>query len=145
MRDRFLSLPLALTLFLCIGCGSGTDYPDLGKVSGAIKMDGNPLAGVTVTFAPTDGRPSSGVTDASGKYELTYAHDTKGAQVGEHTVHIISQGGPEGGGNPNEERGGDAAADVFMGVIPTKYNEESTLTASVKAGSNTFDFDLESK
>ncbi len=109
-------------------------------------MDGSPLVGVVVSFAPKTGRTSSGVTDAKGKYELTYAHGTKGAQVGEHTVHISSQGGEGGGGNPNEEGGTSNApkADYFKGRIPAKYDQKSTLTATVAAGDNTFDFKLES-
>ena len=111
-------------------------------------MDGSPLAGVVVSFSPTNGRTSTGITDASGKYELTYTHDTKGAQVGEHSVHIAAQGGKsgEGGGDPNEEGGGAAGpkVDLFKGSIPPKYNQKTTLSATVVAGNNTFDFELKS-
>lgn len=129
------------------GCGSSAGQPELGTVSGVVNMDGQPLAGVTVSFAPAKGRTSSAMTDAQGKYELVYVHNTKGACVGQHTVHIASQGGLDGGGNPNEESGGKGAPrpQYFKGKIPAEYNEKSTLTATVKAGANTFNFDLKSK
>jgi len=146
MRNSLWSV-LAMGVLLVVGgCGSSRDRPPLGKVSGTVTMDGNPLVGVVVSFSPQGGRTSSGVTDANGKYELTYAHGVKGAQVGKHTVHISSQGGERGGGNPNEEKGASNAqkADYFKGEIPAKYDQKSTLTASVAAGSNTIDFKLES-
>ncbi|MCR9231751.1 MAG: hypothetical protein NXI29_12120 [bacterium] len=49
-----------LSLCLTVGCGdsAGSDQPDLGTVSGVVTMDGKPLPAVTVTFTPTEGRPS---------------------------------------------------------------------------------------
>lgn len=146
MRNS-LCLPLAVGLLLAVGgCGSSGGRPELGTVSGTVTMDGKPLAGVVVSFAPESGRTSSGVTDADGKYELTYAHGAKGAQVGKHSVHVSSQGGERGGGDPNAEKGASTAAKAasFQGKIPARYDQKSILTASVAAGKNTIDFKLES-
>ena len=136
---------LLAVAFLSGGCGSGANLPDLGTVTGTVTLDGKPLVGVTVKFVPANGRTSSAITDASGKYELTYNADNNGAEVGEHTVYVMGQGG-EGGGNPNEEGGGGDASNVepFTGTIPAKYNEKSTLKKTVKAGDNTIDFELTS-
>jgi len=140
------SLLAVAALLASGGCGSSGNQPELGTVSGVVKMDGQPLVGVLVSFSPANGRTSTGVTDAQGKYELTYAHGAKGASVGQHTVHISSRGGPEGGGDPDEEtRGKDAPRqDYFKGKIPAQYDQKSTLTATVKPGKNTFDFELKS-
>lgn len=146
MRRSFWSF-LAFGLALAVaGCGSSGDRPQLGTVSGNVTMDGKPLVGVVVNFSPENGRTSSGVTDAQGNYVLIYAHGVKGAQVGKHTVHISSQAGEQGGGDPNAEGGTSNAptVDYFKGKIPEKYDQKSTLTATVAAGSNTFDFKLES-
>lgn len=146
MRSKHWSL-LAVLLFLAsTGCSPNSGLPDLGTVTGVVTLDGQPLPGVSVKFVPADGRTSSGMTDASGKYELTYTRDVKGAPVGEHKVYISGQGG-EGGGNPNEEGGGGggSAVEPYTGTIPAKYNEKTTLTATVKPGANTCNFDLESE
>ena len=145
MRNS-LCLPLAVGLLLAVGgCGSSGGRPELGTVSGTVTMEGKPLVGVVVSFSPESGRTSSGVTDADGKYELVYAHGAKGAQVGKHSVHISSQGGERGGGDPNAEKGASSAAQpaYFRGRIPAKYDQKSILTASVAAGRNTIDFKLE--
>jgi hypothetical protein len=66
-----------------------------------------------------------GEFDESGNYKLIYSLDEWGAMVGEHTVKITTQGDFGGG-----ER------------IPPNYNVDSELSAVVKGGSNTFDFEL---
>ena len=116
------------------GCAQqAADLPDVAPVSGTVTMDGSPLADVLVTFEPTTGQFSQGKTDASGKYELSYINNVKGAVLGAHKVSITTPSEAEGPG------------DVKDDPIPAKYNAETTLTAEVKAGENTCDFALESK
>ncbi len=145
MKNAFWAVFAVSLLVVIAGCGPQSDLPELGTVSGVVTMDGEPLAGVSVKFVPANGRTSSATTDGSGRYELTYTREVKGAEVGEHTVYITSQGS-EGGGNPNEETGGDGpTVEFFTGTIPAKYNENTELKETVTAGSNTCDFKLESK
>lgn len=124
------------TLFIATGCGDGggSDQPDLGTVTGVVTMDGKPLANVTVVFTPTAGRPSNAKTDAAGNYELGYLRDTRGAVIGSHQVSIST---PQENPTPPGQ--------VYKDPIPAKYNTKTTLTADVKEGANTFDFQLESK
>ena len=131
-----LSLLSVAGLLLCAGCGGGGagDQPDLGTVSGEVKLDGQPLANVTVTFEPTQGRPSVAKTDAAGKYELGYFNDLKGAVIGSHTVSIST---PQEAPTP--------AGQAYKDPIPAKYNSKTTLKEEVKAGANTINFDLTSK
>lgn len=131
---------------LCMPAGCSpppADQPPLGRVRGKVTMDGRPLAGVDVVFAPDAGRPSVATTDAAGGYDLWYINTTKGAKVGPHKVFI----------RPAELSEGEAPAAAASGgapvaarpVVPAKYNARSTLAADVKPGSNTIDFELESK
>lgn len=138
---RFALALLAAGTLSCVGCGS-SKQPDLGQVQGTVTMDGSPLANAQVIFSPDGGRPSTGVTDAAGKYTLTYIRDIKGAKLGAHSVRV--------------ETVPAVTSDQAVGIapegppavaerIPIKYNTESELRAEVKSGENTIDFSLNSK
>lgn len=116
-----LVVPLAAA-----GCGGG-DRPRLAYVHGKITLDGKPLAGAGVRFAPAEGgRESSALTDDEGNYTLKYLRNDMGAKVGAHTVRI-------------------STADLHAGrpdSVPEKYNVNSELHREVVAGNNEFNFDL---
>ncbi|MCG6157522.1 hypothetical protein [Rubinisphaera margarita] len=129
-------------LVLC-GCGGSGDQPELGLVSGTVRFEGTPLPGAVVTFMPEAGRPASGVTDMRGVYELTYIRDTKGCKIGPARVSIAANAE---GGDEMELEGDDVDQSqhtINADGIPARYNDETELTADVKPGENTFDFDLE--
>ena len=68
--------------------------PERGEVEGVVKLNGTPLAGVQVAFAPTteggtDNLRSTGVTDSAGKYRLKGTQGEPGAPVGTHTVVVV--------------------------------------------------------
>ncbi len=127
---------LAMALTSMSACRSRpSDQPDLGTVTGVVTMDGAPLEGALVSFAPAEGRASQGVTDAEGKYELVYIGNTKGAKVGSHRVHITTYIADDS----------DPDARKIKETIPAKYHKDTVLTAEVKEGTNTFDFALESE
>ncbi|MCA9089244.1 MAG: carboxypeptidase regulatory-like domain-containing protein [Planctomycetaceae bacterium] len=130
------SLSLLLTVF-ATGCGSGvpSDRPDLATVTGTVTLDGQPLEGADVTFQPESARPSVGTTDSSGKYELIYLNDVKGAVVGPNRVMITTR----------RDGADDDPSSNVPERLPKKYHAESTLSADVEAGSNVFDFDLTSE
>ena len=132
-------------LGLCV-LGAGCGDSDLGRVTGTIHLDGQPLQDAMVTFYPIAsesavksgdrGGASYGRTDANGEYELIYSRTKKGAEIGEHRVVITTLeeggGGDYGPGTPEK--------------LPKKYNVETALTAEVKPGSNVIDFlDLDSE
>ncbi|MDA7994250.1 MAG: carboxypeptidase-like regulatory domain-containing protein, partial [Pirellulales bacterium] len=55
------------------GCSNNpANYPEVADVVGTVTLDGKPLEGASITFAPQSGRSSSGVTDSSGRYSLNY-------------------------------------------------------------------------
>ena len=125
-----LLLPAMILLVGLVGCGS---RGDLGSVRGKVTLDGQPLPNAFVVYAPTTkGTTSYGRTDAGGNYEMMFTDSQRGAWIGENSVRISTGDLGSGGGPGPKER------------IPNVYNEASTLTAIVKAGSNTFDFELKS-
>lgn len=134
-----LLLKSLLGLFLisfCIlslpGCGKS---PAEAKVSGTVTLDGNPVANAEVTFTPEDGsRISQGVTDSEGRYVLRFTASLDGAAVGTHNV-TIRTGSSESSDDP------EAAKEI----IPAKYNTQSELKETVKAGKNVVDFKLTSE
>jgi hypothetical protein len=129
LRWRFVAVMLA-----CLaGCG-GPEHPPVGRVSGVVTLDGQPLADATVMFQPSNGRASQATTDKAGKYSLIYLDGVPGAMLGTHTVIIRT-----------EIPGEDGQPPIAKEKLPKKYHTESELKAEVKAGSNTHNFDLTSQ
>ena len=117
---------LAVGILAWAGCGS-SDRPDLGRVGGVVTLDGKPLAEAFVHFDPGTVRGSTGVTDANGKYELTYIRDTQGAAIGEHTVRITKR------------------TETAPETLPPRYHAQTTLKATVEPGRNEINFELTSE
>jgi hypothetical protein len=124
---------LAVLAVTAAGCGSG-NHPPLGRVSGVVTLDGQPLVDADVTFQPEEtGRASVGTTDSSGRYELIYFNEVRGALVGKHRVLITTL------------RDGDDSSPNIPERLPPRYHRESDTQVEVTKGSNTFNFDLESR
>ncbi len=122
-----------LVVALLTGCG-GPEHPDVGRVSGKVTLDSKPLPQATLMFQPAQGRSSMGTTDDQGNYTLTYLDGVPGAILGKHKVMIRT-----------EIPGEDGQPPVAKEKLPKKYHDKTELSADVKAGANTFDFDLKSK
>jgi len=122
---------LLVGLLLSVGCRSSA-VEGLAPVTGKVTLDGKPLPGVVVRFDPIgEGNSSLGKTDDQGRYKLRFSASSDGAFIGEHTVRIV---------NEIDDSNGKSTGPT----IPEKYQSNSELTATVKSGSNTIDFDLES-
>lgn len=146
IRLNSMLIVLGISMLFQPGC-SQSDQPELGKVTGTITLDGKPLSGVAVVYQPESGRPARGMTDAEGKYELTYIRQTKGTKVGPNRVEIA----PSEDGEAEEAESADEESQSVTKrstsrkpTIPARYNVRSELKADVKAGENTFHFDLKS-
>ena len=122
---------VGLALSMAAGCSPKDPLPPLGEVTGIVTLDAKPLEGAVVVFVPAKGRISTGMTDASGRYELRFNLEAKGAIVGPHSVRITTQ-------SEDPER-------MSPEKLPPKYHAESTLTAEVKEGKNDLPFPLTSK
>jgi hypothetical protein len=87
-RGCFLAAVIAV---LFAGCsGGGAEQKPTHRVVGTVAMAGGPVAGATVMFAPTEGQPvATGITDTSGKYELTTYEGGDGAVKGTFKVLVM--------------------------------------------------------
>jgi hypothetical protein len=87
-RCTLLSLFLFALILTPVGC-EGPGKPV--KVKGIVTLDGKPLPGVTVTFAPIGtGRPASGLTESDGSFRLTTFRTEDGALPGEYKVVVVA-------------------------------------------------------
>lgn len=80
-----------LTLFGCLllsACSGGTKPITLHQVSGKLTINGSMAPNIVIHFDPEKGRPSTGVTDASGSFEMRYEKDRTGTIPGTHKVWI---------------------------------------------------------
>jgi hypothetical protein len=131
---RFQQLAVTMLLVTLSGCATG---PLVAEVEGTVTLDGKPLPGVQVVFAPEvskeeDGRTSSAVTDDQGRFVLSLV-DAKqarpGAIVGKHKVVL------------QDYTWENARDDPKRGVrrIPDQYSKFGTtpLSVTVEPGKNT--------
>lgn len=123
---------LLLAVGLLVGCASGPNEPTPVTVTGTVLLDGKPLESGTITFSATDGRPPAEGTIANGAYSLKVPPGERRVEIRRY-VDLKDKKGP----------GGET---LTMDTIPSKYNNESTLKATVTAeGPNEFGFKIESK
>jgi len=149
----------ALLLAGCGGPGAVKTVP----VTGTVTLDGNPVEGATVSFAPqaTEGRTAVGVTDSQGKFKLNTAGAGAGAMPGKYNVAISkTTGGAVAAAPTSQEEGMQRAEEQMAGggflpkgpvevkdELPPIYKDPKTsgLTADVGAsGTNDFAFPLKS-
>lgn len=107
----------------------------LGRVSGTVFLDGEPVSGATVEFTPHQGSTAYGITNSKGYYTLQYLPDCPGAVTGQNTVRITTydwRTTKEGNKIEIPEK------------LPERYNRHSTLMADVTSGSQTLDWKLTS-
>jgi hypothetical protein len=164
-RARSWFLVTTCSVFLA-GCTGGVKAPASAPVSGTVKLKGQPVEGVQVSFMPKQGAPRAamGTTDARGKYKLTTFSPDDGAVIGTHTVTIAKATKTAPSSEPGFGKGAQVSQDYVnamkgggkssatqkgapdeAGGIPPKYASptSSGLEAKVtKEGPNNFDFDL---
>jgi hypothetical protein len=161
----FASMLCGLAVLMLLGCGGGGGSLDTVPISGTVTLDGTPVEGANVVFAPTsgDGSAASGVTDRSGRYRLTTRDPNDGALAGSYLVMISKTTAGSGAatdavkpGMSSEEAtkaameafvaGGETEAE-FVDELPVKYKNPATsgFTADVaKGGQTEFNFALTS-
>lgn len=131
-------LPLILLSTLAAGCGSGDELPRQA-VSGTVTFGGKPLAQGNIHFTPADPTMTNPVMGGApiedGQYSIP---QEVGLVPGKYNVSISSASGEIA----TDEAPGSARS-LPKEAIPAKYNTNSTLTADIKEGSNTVNFNLE--
>lgn len=137
---------LAILMLAAIVAGCGRKGPETVEVSGVVTLDGQPVEGATVGFAPeSGGRPASGVTDASGAFTLSTFAPGDGAVPGKHkvTVSKIRSTGQQGDPNSTSVAGemplsglpGSGGVKIEW-VVPKKYTDPTTSGLSVEVNSD---------
>lgn len=145
------TLVTCILLFLTAGCGGR----GLGKVNGRVTVDGKPVPNGTIMFYPEGAQGAVGSIAADGSYTLTTRKPGDGATIGKHKVAIhatnVGPGSMQEPKSLDDELKGSPAntgkilvAGKVTWVVPEKYStaEQSPLTAEVKAGANTINFDI---
>ncbi len=155
VNQRPRSFVFGLSFILCVGCGSAevdkftSKRPKTFPASGTVKLNGQPVAGATVVFAPDPSdAPNSiaatAMTQASGDFSLQAYPPLKGAVPGKYKVTISKMELP-----PPAAKGPNAhdapPPPPPRSLIPENYAdpEKSGLTADIpEGGRNDLHFDL---
>jgi hypothetical protein len=122
---------------LALACGCGSDRLPTAVVNGKITYKNKPVPNGSILFSPEKGPSATGDIKPDGSYTLTTYRAGDGAVLGKHTVTIAAF--EDTSNKLPEERPGLPTA-----IIPAKYESAATsgLSADVKAGENTVNFDL---
>ena len=129
-----------LAAFALLLAGCGRSGPPIAPVCGAVRVDGKPLAEGNVSFFSAEGFASSAPVKSDGTFRLGSQYG-KGIPLG--TYHVaVSPPGLEG---PVPMIPTAASAKQRPSIIPLKYRnvQSSDLTAVVKTGGGSFNFDLQ--
>jgi hypothetical protein len=115
------SSAMLLIIFAC-GCNRASS---VYEVTGVVTLDGQPLKDGEVLFSAADNTSSSAGKIQAGRYRLE-------AAAGSHTV-IINSSVKER--NPHPQPPGAPRGDewYYKSLIPTRYNDKTTLTTEVEA------------
>jgi hypothetical protein len=123
---RVRRLTGVLAIAFALGCGAVPPHFD---VTGTVTLDGEPLASGDILFVAVDGSSADGGPIAGGIYKVRTMPGLKKVII-QASVLV-------------EEPGLHGEAKTPRGIIPPRYNTETTLTATVapRAG-NQADFAL---
>jgi len=149
MQKYFLILLLIPFFVVTPGCSDGKlkTYP----VSGIVTLNGEPVPGATVVFAPTKegvGNDATGITDEKGEYKLQTANGRVdgGTTPGEYSV-IIKKESFVGTGKVTSDPSSGRTSEVMRqeSLLPAKYGSYGSpqFKETVEAKKNVFNFNLE--
>jgi hypothetical protein len=131
---RFASLLIAsMAIVTLVGCSRGGSA-GLTRVTGEVKLNGQPLKSGTITFMPVSGTTSSTGEIKDGRYSLGTTTPGDGAPAGEYKVSVTAW----------EKL--PTMTEAGVPAVPEKYMNADTsgLTAKVESQrSQTIDFDLQ--
>jgi hypothetical protein len=125
-----------LVLFAAL-LGCGKQDPNRGQVTGAVEVDGQPVAKGSIDFKPIDGNTATTSGDiVDGRYAVN-------ANIGPSKVAISI---PKVVGERKLYDTPDSPVrQVFGESLPPEYNEQTTLTHDVQPGPNEKNFSLKTK
>lgn len=147
---------LAILCFSIIGCsddGGGKRVPT-HSVTGKVTMNGGPLAGAMIAFAPTEGQPAAiGRSNDAGEYSLTTYDSNDGAAKGKFNITVMkvvaapaAAAAGHGADYQGAAHGGKAAKGTTDNgnLVPPQYGDSSKtpLTFTVEEKANTYDIEI---
>ena len=147
-----ITVCMALLFTMIMGCG-GSDRPSTVKVTGTVKLNGQPVANATVAFIG-DGHAATAVSRDDGTFTLTTFEDGDGAVEGDYRATVVKMtgGGISGApANDSMEAAAEAAeannnpdSDGPKSSLPQRYSDPNTsgFQFTVKSGEEN-DFTLE--
>jgi hypothetical protein len=149
-------LGLAAVTLTCLSGCSSKKMPETIAVEGTVRLDGAPVEGARVMFSPKgNGRPAEGLTDKSGRFELTTFAPRDGALPGEHVVTVmLIRVDPVSVKQAAEGSEEAAMLAVSSGhqkppewIVPMRYSDQTSsgLTALVSPENRKFTFDLKKR
>lgn len=127
----------ALGLLAAVSVGCGPSAPKLYPASGTVTFEGKPVEGASVMFVPQAGPPSSGTTDASGKFTVM-TKGKPGAPLGTYKVTVAKQ---SGGGSEAaapvmpQSQGGEPSEEEKQKMMQKQREQMESQIAQMKAGS----------
>lgn len=138
MCRRLLTLCICVCAIALTSCSD--PYAGREAVTGAITLEGQPLADGMILFDPVDGQDTaSGASIENGEYKV---ERSAGLKPGKYRVRITSADGKTP--TNDEEAGGPGGSNIVsVDRIPPEYNEQSQQQVEIKAGGpNKFDFGI---
>ncbi|UUO08299.1 hypothetical protein M4951_08275 [Blastopirellula sp. J2-11] len=130
-------------LLVLTGCGRGYNGPERASISGRISLDGQAIETGTIEFLPTaeTAGPTAGAKISGGLYEIA---EKQGPVLGRYQVRIHAHGKTGRKISPGSLEAAGTMIDEIGEIIPSKFNEKTTLERDVVAGKNQIDFELNS-
>ena len=110
----------------------------MGKISGEVTMDGQPLKEGRILFTPEDGQgQTGGDTIKDGKFLVEVPPAKMKVQI--NASKVIGKK-PAYEGVPNSPMD-----DIVQEIIPKRYNDQTELRHDVKGGPQSVKYELRSK
>lgn len=157
-----VSAAAAVAMLLAVVPGCGYRRPPLVRLEAHVTLDGEPVAGATVTLVPVGGgRPVSGVTDEGGRLTFSTYGSRDGVPPGHYTA-VVSKlvltkkaaRRLEAGRSKSSPSAADSAEpmiemrdDDYDNILPARYAGVDTtdLAVTIDHGMRNIDLTLESR
>ena len=131
--------------FFLAGCGGVAGRPPLGRVSGNVTYNGQPVTSGSVIFTPSKGdsggHVATGPIGSDGSYSLTTFDTGDGAVIGQHVVTVEAR--EKMSGSPKDKQGRITYKPSKM-AVPDKYTNpaKTPFRYTVEPSGNTINLEL---
>ena len=131
------------SMFFNLGCGNKSSLSGVYPAQGTITLDGQPLAGASITLVPetlgAESRGASALSDDAGHFQLSTLKANDGAFPGTYKVVVVKKEVE----NPltEEEKAKDAQGIkvrdiVAVNKLPKKYESTTTTDLTLTIGAS---------